>query len=173
MSSNVSSNLIKFATTDICDANEDLITQRVLRVVAPLFKSYGGLDKFQGSAVTLKVFEDNTWVRTLLDEPGQGRVLVIDGGGSLRCALVGGNLGVLAEKNGWAGILVNGCVRDTQELQSSKVGIRALAAHPQKSVKRNIGERDLIIDMAGTVVKPGDRIYVDEDGILVSDKPLI
>jgi regulator of ribonuclease activity A len=168
-----SNNSTNFATTDICDAHEELITKGLLRVCAPIFKSFGGLTKFQGSAVTLKVFEDNTWVRTLLDEPGQGRVLVIDGGGSLRCALVGGNLGVLAEKNSWAGILVNGCIRDTRELASSKVGIRALAVHPQKSNKRNVGERDLVIDFAGTVVSLGDMIYVDEDGILVSDKPLI
>ena len=98
---------------------------------------------------------------------------MIDGGGSLRCALVGGNLGVLAEKNAWAGILVNGCVRDTRELSESKVGIRALAAHPQKSVKRNVGERDLVVDFAGTTIKPGDMIYADEDGILVADRPLI
>ncbi|MFM1806847.1 MAG: hypothetical protein RL212_1106 [Pseudomonadota bacterium] len=162
-----------FATTDICDANEDLISKGQLRVCAPVFKAYGGLSRFKGAAVTLKVFEDNTWVRTLLDEPGQGRVLVIDGGGSTRCALVGGNLGVLAEKNNWAGIVVFGCVRDTLELAQSKVGIRALATHPQKSVKRNVGERDLVIDIAGTVVKPGDMIYADEDGVIVSDKALI
>lgn len=161
-----------FATTDICDAHEDLIAKRQLRVCAPVLKSYGGLTRFMGAAVTLKVFEDNTWVRTLLDEPGQGRVLVIDGGGSTRCALVGGNLGVLAEKNNWAGIVVFGCVRDTLELAQSKVGIRALATHPQKSVKRNVGERDLVIEIAGTVVKPGDMIYADEDGVIVSDKPL-
>jgi regulator of ribonuclease activity A len=162
-----------FATTDICDAHEDLITKGQLRVCAPVFKPYGGLTRFNGTAVTLKVFEDNTWVRTLLDEPGQGRVLVIDGGGSTRCALVGGNLGVLAEKNNWAGIVVFGCVRDTLELAQSKVGIRALAAHPQKSVKRNVGERDLVVDIAGTVVKPGNMIYADEDGLIVSDKALI
>jgi regulator of ribonuclease activity A len=98
--------------------------------------------------------------------------LVIDGGGSMRCALVGGNLGVLAEKNNWAGILVNGCVRDTLELAQAKVGISALAVHPQKSVKRNVGERDLTIDMAGTIVKSGDMIYVDQDGVLVADRPL-
>lgn len=168
-----SNNSINFATTDICDAHEELITKGLLRICAPVFKSFGSVNKFQGLAVTLKVFEDNTWVRNLLEEPGQGRVLVIDGGGSLRCALVGGNLAVLAEKNSWAGILVNGCIRDTRELESPKVGIRALAVHPQKSNKRNVGERDLIIDFAGTVVKPGDMIYVDDDGILVSDKPLI
>ena len=164
---------MSFATTDICDANEDLILAGGLRVCAPVFQSYGGVSKFSGPAVTLKVFEDNTWVRTILDEAGQGRVLVIDGGGSMRCALVGGNLGVLAQRNGWAGIVVNGCVRDTLELAQSQVGIRALAAHPQKSVKRNVGERDLIINLAGTTVKPGDMIYADEDGVLVADKPLV
>lgn len=164
---------MSFATTDICDAHEDLIVKGQLRVAAPIFKSYGARIQFVGPAVTLKVFEDNTWVRTLLDEPGQGRVLVIDGGSSLRCALVGGNLGVLAEKNGWAGIWVNGCVRDTAELIQAKIGIAALAAHPQKSVKRNVGERDLIIDMAGIAVKPGDMIYADQDGILVADHSLV
>jgi regulator of ribonuclease activity A len=163
---------MSFATTDLCDANEDLIATGVLRVCAPVFRAYGGLSQFKGPAVTLKVFEDNTWVRTILDEPGQGRVLVIDGGGSMRCALVGGNLGVLAQKNNWAGILVYGCVRDTLELAEAKVGISALAVHPQKSVKRNVGERDLNIDMAGTAVKPGDMIYVDQDGVLVADRLL-
>ncbi len=164
---------MSFATTDLCDAHEDLIVKGQLRVATPIFKPYGSHIQFSGAAVTLKVFEDNTWVRTLLDEPGQGRVLVIDGGGSMRCALVGGNLGVLAEKNDWAGIWVNGCVRDTAELIQSKIGIAAIAAHPQKSVKRNVGERDLVIDMAGTTVKPGDIIYVDQDGILVSDQALV
>jgi len=162
-----------FATTDICDANEDFIARGELRVLPPIFKAYGGLSQFSGPAVTLKVFEDNTWVRTILDEAGQGRVLVIDGGGSTRCALVGGNLGVLAQKNGWAGILVYGCVRDTLELAQAQVGIRALATHPQKSVKRNVGERDLQVDIAGVMVRPGEMIYVDEDGVLVASKPLV
>lgn len=162
-----------FATTDICDANEDLIASGQLRVLPPIFKVYGGLSQFSGAAVTLKVFEDNTWVRTLLDEAGHRRVLVIDGGGSTRCALVGGNLGVLAQKNGWAGILVYGCVRDTLELAQAQVGIRALATHPQKSVKRNVGERDLQVDIAGVAVRPGDMIYADEDGVLIAHKPLI
>lgn len=164
---------MNFATTDLCDAHEDLIIKGRLRVAAPIFKAYGALPLFSGKAVTLKVFEDNSWVRTILDEPGQGRVLVIDGGGSLRCALVGGNLGVLAEKNGWAGIWVNGCVRDTRELIQANVGIAALAVHPQKSVKRDVGQRDLVINMAGVTVNPGDSVYVDHDGILVSDTPLL
>ena len=115
---------MSFATTDLCDANEDLIATGVLRVCAPGFRAFGGLTKFKGPAVTLKVFEDNTWVRTILDEPGQGRVLVIDGGGSMRCALVGGNLGVLAEKNNWAGILVNGWMHSGFQQRTLRQSIR-------------------------------------------------
>lgn len=164
---------MSFATTDICDANEDKIADGSLRVLAPVFQSFGQSVKFAGPASTLKVFEDNTLVRTALDEPGNGRVLVIDGGGSLRCALVGGNLGVLADKNGWAGIVVNGCIRDSAELNACQVGIRALAIHPQKSVKRNVGERELQVQMAGAVIRSGEWIYADEDGVLVSTNALI
>ena len=91
----------------------------------------------------------------------------------MRCALVGGNLGVLAQKNGWAGILVNGAVRDADELEACDIGVRALGTHPRKSVKRNSGERDVAVQFPGTVIRPGDWIYADADGILVSDQPLI
>ncbi|WP_028312964.1 ribonuclease E activity regulator RraA [Derxia gummosa] len=157
------------ATTDLCDANEDRIATGALRVLAPGWRSFGGLKGFAGPAVTLKAFEDNTQVRTILGEPGEGRVLVVDGGGSMRCAMVGGNLGVLAAKNGWAGVLVNGCVRDTRELAACEVGIYALATHPQKSVKANGGQRDIAVQFPGGVVRPGDWVYADEDGVLVSD----
>jgi regulator of ribonuclease activity A len=99
-------------------------------------------------------------------------VLVVDGGGSLRCALVGGNLGKLAEQNGWAGIVVNGCVRDSVELNACDIGIRALATHPRRSVRKGIGERDLAVDIAGVCIRPGDWIYADEDGVLVSNAKL-
>jgi regulator of ribonuclease activity A len=122
--------------------------------------------------VTLKVFEDNSMVRATLETPGAGRVLVVDGGGSMRCALVGGMLGVLAEKNGWAGIIVNGCVRDSEELKVCDVGIRALGVHPQKSQKRNVGQEDVTVQMPGAVVRPGNWIYADADGVLVSDEKL-
>ena len=163
---------MSFATCDLCDANEDKIAAGTVRVLPPVFRPYGGVMRFSGPAATLKVFEDNTLVRTMLDEPGQGRVLVIDGGASLRCALVGGNLGVLAQKNGWAGIVVDGCVRDSAELNACAVGIRALGTHPQKSVKRNVGVVNEQIVVAGVVVKPGDMIYADEDGVVVSDAAL-
>ncbi|MFN4328581.1 MAG: ribonuclease E activity regulator RraA [Limnobacter sp.] len=159
-------------TTDLCDANEDKIAAGSLRVVEPMFKPWGKSAAFTGQAHTLKVFEDNTLVRTALEQPGQGKVLVIDGGGSKRCALVGGNLGVLADKNGWAGIVVYGCVRDTIELNACQVGIRALDSHPMKSQKRGAGHENIPVALGQTVVRPGDWVYVDEDGVLVSDQPL-
>ncbi len=164
--------LMKHVTTDLCDANEPRLADGTLRVMAPVFRAFGKQPAFAGQAATLKIFEDNSLVREALESPGQGRVLVVDGGGSLRCALVGGNLGLLAEKNGWVGIVVNGCVRDTGELDVCDIGIRALAAHPQKSQKRGAGERDVAVQMPGAVVRPGNWIYVDADGVLVSEDKL-
>ncbi|WP_085314896.1 ribonuclease E activity regulator RraA [Derxia lacustris] len=160
------------ATTDLCDANEDRIAAGSLRVLAPGWRSFGGRTGFAGPAVTLKAFEDNTLVRAILGEPGEGRVLVVDGGGSQRCAMVGGNLGVLAARNGWAGVLVNGLVRDTRELAACDVAVFALGTHPQKSVKLNGGQRDIAVQFPGGVVRPGDWVYGDEDGVLVSDVKL-
>jgi regulator of ribonuclease activity A len=156
----------------ICDANEQKLTDGALLVLPPVFKALGKRPRFSGPARTLKVFEDNVLVRATLETPGEGSVLVIDGGGSLRCALVGGNLGVLAQNNGWAGIIVNGCVRDSEELNQCDVGIRALAIHPRRSIRKGLGEKDLVVDIAGVMVRPGDWVYVDADGILVSKAAL-
>jgi regulator of ribonuclease activity A len=112
-------------------------------------------------------------VRSTLETPGQGRVLMVDGGGSLRCALVGGLLGQLAQKNGWAGVVVDGCVRDSAELAQCEVGICALASHPQKSKKKGAGDVGCQVRMAGVLVRNGDWIYVDDDGILVSSQRLV
>lgn len=161
-----------FATCDICDANEDRIAAGSLAVLPPIFQSYGAQRAFSGPATTLKVFEDNVLVRATLETPGNGHVLVIDGGGSLRCALVGGNLGVLAEKNGWAGIVVNGCIRDSEEINACKIGVRALATHPQRSVRKGAGDRDLRLTIGGVAIRPGDWIYADADGVLVSAEKL-
>jgi regulator of ribonuclease activity A len=163
---------MSFSTCDICDANENRIAEAVLAVLPPVFQSFGKRAAFSGQAATLKVFEDNVLVRSTLETPGNGRVLVVDGGGSLRCALVGGNLGILAEQNGWAGIIVNGCVRDSVELNGCDVGIRALALHPQRSVRKGIGERDVQVTIAGVAVRPGDWIYADADGVLVARSKL-
>ncbi|WP_028224672.1 ribonuclease E activity regulator RraA [Paraburkholderia ferrariae] len=161
-----------FATADLCDAHEDRLAAGTLRVLDPVFRWFGRAPCFSGPALTLKVFEDNSLVRATLETPGEGRVLVVDGGGSLRCALVGGNLGQFAQNNGWAGVVVNGCVRDSLELNALDVGIAALATHPQRSLRRGIGERDVPVRMPGATVRTGDWIYADIDGVLVADAPL-
>lgn len=163
---------MSFATCDLCDAHEDKLADGSLAVLPPVFQKFGKRTAFSGPAATLKVFEDNVLVRAALETPGEGRVLVVDGGGSLRCALVGGNLGVLAEKNGWAGIVVNGCIRDSQEINDCDIGVRALATHPQRSVRKGLGERELRVTIAGVAVHPGDWIYADADGVLVSRSKL-
>lgn len=163
---------MSFATCDICDANEDKLAAGTLSVLPPLFQHYGKRVSFSGPAKTLKVFEDNVLVRSTLETPGNGQVLVVDGGGSLRCALVGGNLGVLAEKNGWAGIIVNGCIRDSEEINACDIGVRALATHPQRSVRKGAGDADLRVTIAGVAIRPGDWVYADADGILVAAEKL-
>ncbi len=154
------------ATTDLSDAHPDL------QHAAPVFRDYGGRLAFSGPIATLKTFEDNPKVREALEGPGHGRVLVVDGGGSLRCALVGGNLAMLAEKNGWAGIVVNGCIRDTAELAAAKVGVKALAAHPKRSERKGLGEVDVDVSFAGVMFRPGEYLYADGDGIVVSPTKL-
>ena len=163
---------MNFATCDLCDANEEKLADGSLVILPPIFQKFGKHIRFAGPARTLKVFEDNVLVRATLETPGEGSVLVVDGGGSLRCALVGGNLGVLAQNNGWAGIIVYGCVRDSEELNQCNIGIRALATHPRRSIRKGVGEQDLAVDIAGVMVRPGNWVYADADGILVSHLPL-
>lgn len=164
--------MMNFSTCDLCDAHEDKLGNGALLVLPPLFIHAGKRIAFSGIAATLKVFEDNALVRTALESPGHGSVLVIDGGGSLRCALVGGNLGKLAEKNGWAGVIVHGCVRDMDELAACDIGLRALAVHPRRSVRKGLGDTGLAVSIAGVMVRPGDWIYADRDGVLVSHEQL-
>lgn len=152
-----------FLTTDLCDANEGKV-----RVVAPMFRSYGGRKAFCGPIATLKLFEDNGLVRKALEQPGNGRVLVIDGGGSLRCALVGDQLAALGVKNGWNGIVVYGCIRDSRAIGGMDIGVFALATHPQKTVKKNQGDADVPVCFGGVTFQPGEWLYADEDGVIVS-----
>ena len=154
------------ATTDLSDANPDV------PALDPVLRSYGGVAAFHGPARTVKVFEDNHLVRAELEKPGNGDVLVVDGGGSLRCALLGGNLAVLARKSGYAGVIVYGCVRDTAEIAATEVGVLGLAAHPRKSIKRGEGQTGLPVTFLGVTIAPGDWIYVDGDGVLVSKRKL-
>jgi regulator of ribonuclease activity A len=161
-----------FKTPDLCDEFETELGKTV-RVVAPMFQRYGGQTSFSGQIVTLKLFEDNSLVREAFGEDGRGKVLVIDGGGSLRCALVGDQLAILAAKNGWAGAIVYGCIRDSGDINGIDIGMRALNTHPQKSIKKGVGDRDIAVTFGGVTFHPGEYIYADEDGILVSDKALV
>ena len=150
-------------TTDLCDAHEDKV-----RVVEPMFNSFGGKDAFFGPIATLKLFEDNSLVRKALESPGDGRVLVIDGGGSLRRALVGDQLAALGVKNNWAGVVVYGCIRDSRAISEMNIGVFAIDTHPMKTVKRNAGEADIAVTFGGVTFTPGEWLYADEDGVIVS-----
>ncbi len=154
-------------TTDLSDQFE-----AVLRYPDPDFYDYGGRCSFCGPVRTLAVFDDNSLVRDALAGPGAGHILVVAGGGSKNCALVGGNLASLAEENGWAGIVVDGYIRDRDELAQANVGIRARGAHPRRSDKRGTGLADISVRFAGITIDPGDWIYADRDGMLVSRRPL-
>jgi regulator of ribonuclease activity A len=159
---------VEFSTADLCDGFASEI-----EVVQPLFREYGGASKFAGPIETVEVFEDNTLVREILETRGEGRVLVVDGGGSLRCALVGGRLGLLAHASGWSGIVVNGCVRDSEELRRLHIGIRALNLSPRPGGKNGSGARARPVSFAGVTFSPGRFLYADNDGMVVSGKELL
>ena len=161
----------RFSTCDLCDAHEG-DTSGAFRVLPPVFHDFGVVAPFCGAVHTLRAWEDNSRVREAVNAPGEGRVLVIDGGGSLRRALVGGNLAVAAARNGWAGIVVDGCVRDVAELQAAQVGIRALGLVPMPTERRGEGQRDVVVCIHGEWVRPGDWLYADADGIVVSSHSL-
>jgi regulator of ribonuclease activity A len=171
---------LSFASCDLCDAHKS-DTSGNFRVLPPVFKDFGQVKKFCGPVVTVKCFEDNTLVKAAVDSVGYletpqgrvGKVLVVDGGASLRHALLGGNLGAAAARNGWAGVVIDGCVRDTAELAGHAVGIRALAAMPLPTEKRNQGQLEVAVQVQGVWIRPGDWLYADEDGIVVSAKPLV
>lgn len=154
---------MQLATSDLCDAHEGTV-----RVAAPIFRHYGGRVAFCGPIATLKLFEDNGLVRQTLDTPGDGRVLVIDGGGSLRRALLGDQLAALAVRNGWAGVVVWGCIRDSAAIGGMDLGVLALATHPMKTVKKNLGEAGVPVDFAGIEFHPGEWLYADADGLIVA-----
>lgn len=160
------------ATTDLLDDNEALLASGEVRVLAPGLAPFGRRTSFSGPCTTLRVFEDNGLIAEAVTSAGHARVLVVDGGGSRRCALFGGRLAAEAAKNGWAGIVIDGCVRDADEIDAADIGVRALAVHPRRPAKRGSGERDVMIVVAGATVRPGDWIYADRDGVVVSSRPL-
>ena len=154
-------------TPDLCDANPDLV-----RVVAPMFKNYGGRKAFGGQIVTIKCHEDNSRVKEQVAEPGQGKVMVVDGGGSLRCALLGDLLAEQAAKNGWEGLIIYGCIRDVDVINTIDLGVQALATIPLKSNRKGVGELNITITFGGVVFKPGEYVYADNNGVIVSANPL-
>lgn len=156
-----------YVLPDLCDEYPDLV-----RVVAPMFRNYGGRSSFGGPITTIKCHEDNSLVADAVTEQGEGRVLVVDGGGSMRCGMLGDNLARKAADNGWAGIIVYGCVRDVDELATMNLGIQALASMPLKSVKRDIGLRDEPVTFGGVTFVPGEFAYADNNGVLASAQAL-
>ncbi|MBK9714741.1 MAG: ribonuclease E activity regulator RraA [Kouleothrix sp.] len=154
-------------TADLCDQYAADI-----QVAAPIFRVYGGAPDFAGQISTVQVYEDNVLVRAAFETPGHGRVLVVDGGGSLRCALVGDLLAALAYQNGWAGVVVHGCIRDSEAIGQIPIGVRALNTNPLRSAKRGQGQRDVPVTFAELTFVPGHYLYADADGIVVSERQL-
>lgn len=157
---------MSFKTADLCDDNPNV------QVAEPIFNNYGGNKAFYGEIVTLKLFEDNSFVRQHLETEGKGRVLVVDGGGSLRCALLGDMLAELGVKNGWAGLIIYGCIRDSKDVAEFDLGVKAINTCPLKSKKRNEGQVNIPVRFAGVTFQPGHFAYADEDGLIVSEKAL-
>ena len=158
-------------TRSICDLSDDHPT--IARAAEPVFRDFGGLRVFHGRITTLRCHEDNLLLRRTLSTPGEGRVMVVDGGGSLRRALVGDQLGALMLQHGWAGIIVNGAARDIETLRDMPVAVRALAACPTRPGQQGTGERDVPVSFAGVTFNPGEWLYADENGIIVSAEALV
>lgn len=158
---------MSFKTTDLCDAHEGQ-----LQIALPLFRDFGAKKTFGGEIVTVKVFEDNVLVKQTLGTNGKGKTLVVDGGGSLRCALMGDLLAQLAIDNGWEGVIIFGCIRDAADIGRMNIGVKALNAIPVKSKKGGVGEVNVPVSFTGVQFTPGTYVYADEDGIIVSEKKL-
>lgn len=158
---------MNISTPDLCDAHPDLV-----RVVAPMFNNYGGRKAFGGPIVTVKCFEDNSVVKQQVAEPGDGRVMVVDGGGSLRCALLGDLLAAKAMQNNWAGLIIYGCIRDVDEIANMDIGVQALNTIPIKSVRKGVGELNEQVSFGGVTFNPGEYLYADNNGVIVSVKSL-
>jgi regulator of ribonuclease activity A len=160
---------MSFSTADLYDAHEGKV-----QVAMPLFHSYGLKKKFYGEIVTVKCHEDNTPVGEMLrNENGKGKVLVVDGGGSLRCALLGDLIASAAVKNGWEGVIINGCIRDSALVNGMEIGVKALNTNPTKSHKRYPGIVNEPVNFANVGFEPGQYVYSDEDGVIVSEENLL
>ncbi len=158
---------MKIVTPDLCDENPETVS-----AVAPIFSNYGGKSAFGGEIVTVKCFEDNTVVKAQAAEDGAGKVMVVDGGGSMRCALVGDMIAANAMKNGWLGLIIYGCIRDVDAISTLDIGIQALNSMPIRSVRENRGELNIEISFGGVTFKPGEYVYADNNGVIISPQSL-
>ena len=158
---------MQISTADLCDAYPEQG-----RVVAPMFTSYGGRRSFGGEIVTVKCFEDNSLVRDHARRPGAGKVLVVDGGGSRRRALLGDRVAAAAAENGWAGLLIYGSIRDVDAVGQIALGVMALGSIPVKTEKRGLGDLNVPVTFGGVTFHPGEYVYADSDGVIVSAERL-
>lgn len=163
---------MNFSTCDFCDAHKSDDSGEFRVLPGGLYASYGALPRFAGPVTTVRCIEDNSMVKSLVESAGHGRVLVVDGGGSMKRALLGGMLAAAAAKNGWAGLLIDGCVRDLAELAAAQTGILARAHVPMPTDRRGQGVVDVVLQLHGVWIRPGDWLYADEDGVVISAKPL-
>jgi len=158
---------MEYNTSALCD-----IYLEQVDVVEPMFSNFGGSASFAGQITTVKCFEDNGLIRDILEQDGLGRVLLVDGGGSLRRALIDAELAALAEENEWEGIVVYGCVREVDELEDMSIGIQALASIPVGATSQSIGEVDVPVNFGGVTFLPEDYLYADNTGVILSQEPL-
>lgn len=153
---------------DLCDQFPEDV-----RVCQSQFQHFGKKMLFHGEAVTVKCFEDNSFVKSLLNSPGEGKVLVVDGGGSMRRALLGDQIAEAAVKNGWSGVVINGCIRDAAQINTMDIGVKCLGTIPIKTDKKDIGEVNIKIDCCGAEVESGQYVFADLNGVLFSDLNLL
>jgi regulator of ribonuclease activity A len=158
---------MEYSTSALCDIYLDQVD-----VVEPMFSNFGGRASFAGQVTSVKCFEDNGVIRDILEQDGVGRVLLIDGGGSLRKALIDAEIAQLAEDNEWEGIIVYGCIREVDELEDMNLGIQALASIPVGAAQSDVGEVDVPVNFGGVTFLPEDYVYADNTGIILSQEPL-
>lgn len=158
---------MQYSTPDLCDAYPNLV-----RVVEPIFTSFGGKTSFGGEIITVKCFEDNSVVKETAGTSGKGKVMVVDGGGSMRRALLGDLIAENAVKNGWEGFIIYGCIRDVDAIRKMDIGVKAIGVIPLKTEKRGIGDFNIPVSFGGITFNPGEFVYADNNGIIVSAEPL-
>jgi regulator of ribonuclease activity A len=158
---------VKIITPDLCDKYPELV-----QVVEPMFNNYGGKESFGGEIVTVKCFEDNSIVKEQVATPGQGKVMIVDGGASMRAALLGDMLAEKAAENGWEGLIVYGCIRDVDVIMETNLGVQALSTHPMKTDKRGLGDLNVPVTFGGVTFKPGQYVYADNNGVIISPEKL-